>query len=212
MNSQPTESNRSTEKSTPDQPRHVGRPRDERAHRLILEATTALVLERGFDGLTIEGVARRAGVAKTTIYRWWKNKVDLLAEACAQELARAPLDPTESLQGDLEGIVRQELAVQASPMAHKVLPGLVARMAEDDVLRKAFQARFPIAPGTCTRTTLERAQDRDEVDDSDDAVLLREMIAGVIFWRLHVCHLETSEADLQRIAQMLRSGLTGKSS
>jgi AcrR family transcriptional regulator len=171
-----------------------------------------LVLERGFDGLTIEGVARRAGVAKTTIYRWWKNKVDLLAEACAQELARAPLAPTSSFHEDLEGILRQELAVQASPMAHKVLPGLVARMAEDDALRKAFQSRFPIAPGTCTRTTLERAQDRGEVEDANDAVLLREMVAGVIFWRRHVCHLETSEDDLRRLAKVLRSGLTRKSS
>tara|TARA_R110002126_G_scaffold75749_3_gene189010 strand:+ start:25083 stop:25721 length:639 start_codon:yes stop_codon:yes gene_type:complete len=212
MQSHPTDSTRSTEKPPTDPTRHVGRPRDERAHRLILEATTALVLERGFDGLTIEGVARRAGVAKTTIYRWWKNKVDLLAETCAQDLSRAPLDPTESLQGDLVGLLRQELAVQASPMAHKVLPGLMARMAEDDALRKAFESRFPIAPGACTHKTLERARVRDEVDGTDDAALLREMIAGVVFWRLHVCHLETSETDLQRIAQVLRTGLERESS
>jgi AcrR family transcriptional regulator len=189
--------------------RHVGRPRDERAHRLILEATTDLVLERGFEGLTIEGVARRAGVAKTTIYRWWKNKVELLAEACAQELSRAPLAEGEDLGTDLRGLIRQELAVQSSPMAAKVLPGLIARMSEDEKLRAAFQSRFPIEPGTCTIHALERSAARGEGARPEDGTLLREILAGVVFWRLHVCGLDTGEAFQDRLAEILRAGLAG---
>src|SRR5215813_10239635 len=59
----------------------TGRPRDDAARRAILQATADLLEEVGFDKVSIEGIAGRAGVAKTTIYRWWHNKGVLALEA-----------------------------------------------------------------------------------------------------------------------------------
>ena len=55
-------------------PARIGRPRDEAARAAILRSANAILEEKGIGGFTIEAVAARAGVAKTTIYRWWPSK------------------------------------------------------------------------------------------------------------------------------------------
>ncbi|MFP8870746.1 MAG: helix-turn-helix domain-containing protein, partial [Myxococcota bacterium] len=62
----------------------AGRPRSEEAHQAILDATLELLVEVGFSGLTVEGVASRAGVGKATIYRRWASKIPLIVEAFGQ--------------------------------------------------------------------------------------------------------------------------------
>jgi AcrR family transcriptional regulator len=81
--------------------RRPGRPRSETADEAILDATVDLLSEQGFLALTIEAVAVRAGVAKTTIYRRWPNKDELLRDAVGC-IKGPPLDPPgDSVRGDL---------------------------------------------------------------------------------------------------------------
>src|SRR3954452_21523277 len=72
--------------------------RSEEARRPVLEAADDLLVERGFAGVTIEGIAARAGVAKQTIYRWWSSKTDILMDAFVDDAAEA-LTPAD--RGDL---------------------------------------------------------------------------------------------------------------
>ncbi|HEX4093950.1 MAG TPA: helix-turn-helix domain-containing protein, partial [Trebonia sp.] len=62
--------------------------RDENARIAVLHAADDLLVERGFGGVTIEGIAARAGVAKQTIYRWWPSKVDILLDTLIDDAAR----------------------------------------------------------------------------------------------------------------------------
>src|SRR5580693_2726691 len=62
--------------------------RDENARIAVLHAADDLLVERGFNGLTIEGIAARAGVAKQTIYRWWPSKVDVLLDTLVDDAGR----------------------------------------------------------------------------------------------------------------------------
>ena len=59
--------------------------RDENARLAVLHAADDLLVERGFAGVTIEGIAGRAGVAKQTIYRWWTSKVDVLLDTLVED-------------------------------------------------------------------------------------------------------------------------------
>src|SRR5262245_39369646 len=59
--------------------------RDESARIAVLHAADDLLVERGFGGVTIEGIAARAGVAKQTIYRWWPSKVDILLDTLIED-------------------------------------------------------------------------------------------------------------------------------
>src|ERR1700728_4739737 len=72
------------------EPRHHGNRhgRSEQARISILKAADDLLVERGFAGVTIEGIAARAGVAKQTIYRWWPSKVDILLDTLIEDASR----------------------------------------------------------------------------------------------------------------------------
>jgi AcrR family transcriptional regulator len=62
--------------------------RNEDARLAVLAAADELLIERGFGGVTVEGIAARAGVAKQTIYRWWPSKVDILLDTLVEEAER----------------------------------------------------------------------------------------------------------------------------
>jgi len=90
----------------------VGRPRSETAERAIIEATLDLIAADGIAAVSIEGVAAKAGVGKTTIYRRWPNKDALICDAAASLKAPLPELPGESVREDLLLLAR---AMQASP-------------------------------------------------------------------------------------------------
>src|SRR5688500_19369879 len=91
--------------------RPPGRPRDTQVHRAVLEATLDLLAEKGWSGLTMEGVAAQARTAKGTVYRWWSSKVELVIEALVVQGAPfLPAPDTGTFRGDyvavLDGLAR----------------------------------------------------------------------------------------------------------
>src|SRR6266581_6307765 len=92
--------------SRPGPAKGPGRPRSERAHEAILEATLDLLLEEGFTRMSIEAVAERAGVGKTTIYRRWPSKSDLVIDAIGGLQAEIPVISTGNLRNDLMAMFR----------------------------------------------------------------------------------------------------------
>jgi AcrR family transcriptional regulator len=94
------------------------RPRSRQAEAAILEATIALLGEAGFSGLTIDGIAARAGVGKATIYRHWSSKAEVAVEAFRAFIP--PLDDpdTGSLADDIRSVVHQIVdGLSNSPLA-----------------------------------------------------------------------------------------------
>ena len=81
--------------------RAPGRPRDEQADSAILRAATELLADHGYGGLSMEAVAARAGVAKSTLYRRWPKKEDLVLDALAMLKGPVPQPPGDSVRGDL---------------------------------------------------------------------------------------------------------------
>ena len=86
----------STDRDTPT--RKPGRPRSARAHQAILAAALALLAEEGFEAMSMEGVAALAGVGKSTIYRRWASKEELLIEAVSSIHAEAPIVDTGNIR------------------------------------------------------------------------------------------------------------------
>lgn len=85
---------------------HRGRPRSEKSRVAVLEAAAGLIVDCGYEDLTIEGIAASAGVGKQTIYRWWGSKAGVVVEALAEGYLKRPLsDPADTgdLRGDLRG-------------------------------------------------------------------------------------------------------------
>jgi AcrR family transcriptional regulator len=104
-------------------------PRAERAHRAALEAALALFLERGVPAVTIDAVSARSGVAKTTIYRRWANRDDVLVDVFRQfsldlELPPPDLSPSERVRR----VMRQFTAALATPAWQRALPAMLGAM------------------------------------------------------------------------------------
>lgn len=153
-----------------------------RKQREILDATLRLVAEKGYDGLTVEGVAERSGVNKTTIYRWWPSKAALLGAALVEAdlLGFEPPD-TGSLRGDLVALVEQVSRLLTEPPARDVVVaalGAAVEHPEVDV-RRFFADRF-----ARERQIFERAVARGELAGSVDPMLLVDLLAGAVWMRV----------------------------
>src|SRR5437899_12567871 len=87
--------------------RKAGRPRSVQSHQAILEATLEIFAEEGLQGLSIEAIAERAGVGKTTIYRRWSSKEDVIKDALDLFRGEHPLPDTGNIRDDLLYIAKE---------------------------------------------------------------------------------------------------------
>ncbi|QWF82827.1 hypothetical protein HUW46_06266 [Amycolatopsis sp. CA-230715] len=171
--------------------------RTERTRVAVLMATLDELAERGYAGLTVEAVAARSGVHKTTVYRRWASAEGLVAAALAMgaESEWTPPD-TGSLQGDLAGIGRElvryftEPSLSALPMASISAAFLSERAAES--LRAYYEDRH----ARCA-VVVERAVARGEVPADIDAVEVVRAATAPVFYRLFVSReaVDDSVAD-----------------
>ena len=127
--------------------RRPGRPRNETYDDSILDATMAILLEDGYPGLTIDGVAARANVGRPTIYRRWSSKPALVVAALARSTGLAPAPDTGSLRGDLLAVQDHQVTLMNSNGFRRITPGLVADLTADPELAETYLSDY-IAPRT----------------------------------------------------------------
>jgi len=156
----------------------TGRPRSEEAHKAILEATLALLVEVGFSALTVEGVAQRAGVGKATIYRRWPSKLPLVVEAFGDLPGFADVD-TGSLEGDLKETLKSYLQAFVSSPLLTVFPSLAGERAHNPELSKLLE---PVAKDRREPFVriFKRAQERGEISLDMDLDLAADLVLGPI--------------------------------
>lgn len=163
----------------------VGRPRRTGVDEAVTQAVLELLAERGYRGLTMESVSRRSGVAKTTIYRRWTSKLELLRAAVDRLASERFGEPdTGSLRGDLEETVRMTARAAAPPWG-AVVAALVGEAAHNPELREASEA-FVAEWRTVFRRMLWRAVERGELAAGADLDLLIDMLVGPLYYRLLV--------------------------
>lgn len=155
--------------------RRPGRRRDASRDDVILDATRELLVERGFDAMTMDAVAERAGAGKATVYRRWPSKVDLTVDAivCSRTpaISVADIPDTGSLRGDLKSL--QEAKLRAD--THWIINGLPAEIRQDPQVAAALHHQYVVPHTRLMTELLERARLRGEVPPDRDI----EMIATV---------------------------------
>lgn len=177
-------------------PGRPGRPRNAAADRAILDAARLLLAESGFAGLTVEGVAARAGVAKTTVYRRWTSKSDLVVDAVVDSI-RAPLDPPPGASG--EDVVRALAAALAPPEVRAAYLVLFAEAQRDPVLRARVRDRL-VHPARDLVAVLASA----EAPDADPDVVF-DLVAGAVLHRVLITARPADEPFARQVAQAVRS-------
>ncbi|WP_432930634.1 TetR/AcrR family transcriptional regulator [Microbispora sp. CA-135349] len=173
----------------------------------ILNAALRLLAEKGYEGLTIEGVAERSGVNKTTIYRWWPSKAALLGTALVE--ARAldfDVPDTGSLRGDLHALVGGLARLLTTPPAADIAVAALGAAANNPELAEAardfFADRF-----TRERPIFERARERGEIADSGDPMLIMDLLAGAVWLRVVFRQLPLDDGFTERAVNAVLDGV-----
>jgi AcrR family transcriptional regulator len=166
-------------------PAHGGRPRSERAHRAILTAARELLIAEGFAAMRLEHVASRAGVGKSTIYRWWASKEELAQELLLQlaspHIAVVNSDTTHAEL--LAAVVNPMRAVTETDFG-PVIRALLSQIASDPSLGDPFRATVVQARRDEIARLIARGIARGDLRADADVDLATEMLVGPVYFRL----------------------------
>jgi AcrR family transcriptional regulator len=165
--------------------RRGGRPRSSETEQAILQATRELLVEAGVHGLTIEKVAARAGVAKTTIYRRWRDK-DELALAVVLDMVEQVVQLPElgDTRAELLAFVNAAVEVLGSTLMGRVMQGLVSDLATDPELARAFRDRVVSVRDAEVERLVERGIARGDLRPGTDPETAHELLIGPVYYRL----------------------------
>jgi AcrR family transcriptional regulator len=163
--------------------RRPGRPRSEEAHGAILDAAIELIREVGYDALTMDAIAARAGVGKATVYRRWSTKETLAAEAIERIMRAIPIPDTGTIEGDLRRMMRDALGMYQDPSTGALLSGFVAAMARSELIARTLRSGFIAARRDALRQVLERGVARGELQKGLDFDLALDLLGGPLFYR-----------------------------
>ncbi|MFH8290846.1 TetR/AcrR family transcriptional regulator [Streptomyces sp. NPDC018059] len=200
--------------STTPPSRTGGRPRSATADAAILEATRQGLVELGWSKLTLGAVATRAGVAKTTLYRRWAGKSELVVDAVAELFDELELPDRGSLAADIEGVVLQFAALLGRPETKTALMAVVAESTTDEPLRHRIRESIVDRQKRLVLAGRKRAQERGELPVEPDASaaartadLIFDVIAGAVVHRALVSAEPVDEEWARRFTLLLLGGL-----
>lgn len=176
--------------------------RSARVREAVLDATTAELAERGYQGLSVDAVAQRAGVHKTTVYRRWRGPEGLVADALARAAEQPwPIPDTGTLTGDLRALTELVREGFTDPEAGSVATAFVAAGMQHpdaaDALRSFYAARHDEAAAM-----VARAVTRGEVDPEVDADEIIRLAIAPLFHRLFITHEPLTTEQARRAADV----------
>ncbi len=154
----------------------------------ILDATLAGVAEQGYDRLSMDSIASRAGVGKAAIYRRWPSKAVVVADAIAHWRRRlGPVEPpnTGSLRGDLDALVAAVPDLNDAELdAIQVILGVATAARHDPALAAALDDLVLAVPRNVVRTVLDHALNRGEIPAGRDLSLIPDVALGLTVLRM----------------------------
>ncbi|MEU1048276.1 TetR/AcrR family transcriptional regulator [Streptomyces sp. NPDC005897] len=154
----------------------------------VTEAIRAAVFEElaavGYARMSIEGIARRAGVGKTAVYRRWRSKLHLVLDiVSALAVQGLPAPDTGSLEGDLRLLYEVTSRALRHPVASQVIPDLQAEAARNPDIAEALQKTLREGQDGVGSRILAAAAERGELNPALDTDLALDLISGPLYWR-----------------------------
>lgn len=154
----------------------------------VTEAIRAAVFEElaavGYARMSIEGIARRAGVGKTAVYRRWRSKLHLVLDlVSAIAVQGLPAPDTGSLESDLRLLYEVTSRALRHPVASQILPDLQAEAARNPEIAEALQKALREGQDGVAKGIVTAAESRGELRPGTDLALALDLISGPLYWR-----------------------------
>jgi AcrR family transcriptional regulator len=184
----------SVKNSVPTDRPSVGRPRSEATRRQILNAAITLLQDKTIQAISIEAIAREAGVSKATIYRWWESKAQVVIDAFIENhLVKTTiprnLNPREAIAYHFHSLVKQY-----SGWAGSLVAQIISEGHSDATTLRAFRERFHQGRRAVVRELLEEWKASGEISSDTNIDILMDVIYGAVYMRLLVGHAPLDEA------------------
>jgi AcrR family transcriptional regulator len=162
----------------------------------------------GYGRLSIEAVARRAGVAKTAVYRRWSSKLEMVLEIVAAAVGQSlPLPDTGSLAGDVEVLLRVAAKALQHPLASQIIPDLLAEAARNPQIAETLREALRVNQRDVGALLVGRAVERGELPAGTDPDAALDLIIGPLYWRLAVARTPLPKGYLPRLAATVATAL-----
>jgi AcrR family transcriptional regulator len=144
-------------------------------------AVRGMLEELGYQALTIEGVAARSGVAKTSIYRRWPSKAEMVFDLMLHSSDELPsLEDRGSLAGDIDALTARVVALVAGPLGRRIFPGLMGDASGDPALMERLRATVVLDGRKQIAEVLERSVRRGELVDTKAVADLQAVLIGAV--------------------------------
>lgn len=170
-------------------PRSSGRPRSEPVRRMILATAMRLLEKQSMKALSIEGIAKAAGVSKATIYRWWDSKAAIVIDAFIEHhVVRTPMR-TDIPPGDALAEHFRALVGQYAGLGGRIVAQILAEAQYDPEIAREFRARFHDKRGIVVRDRVEEWRRSGVIPRTTNIAFLMDMIYAPIYLRLLTGHL-----------------------
>jgi AcrR family transcriptional regulator len=190
----------------PPTPRAIGRPRDTRVDRAILNATLQLIAERGVHDLRTDDVAERAGVGKGAIYRRYRSKEELVTAAVAATVSEITIPDTGSTRSDLLALMREAVELYEGSLAGRLMLNLVSAANPLPELARTMRESFLADRRAALRQVLERGIDRGDLRADLDFELALDVLGGPLFYRLLITRGPIDDQLAHGVAELILRG------
>jgi AcrR family transcriptional regulator len=178
-----------------------GRPRSTEAQEKILAATAKLLSEGGFQAVTIEAVAARAGVAKTTLYRWWPNRAAVALDCVSARMAPIADAPRAgSYRKRFQRQLKATIHLLNGKQGHAIL-ALIGAKQTDPVLGKAYSEQIARPRRAQTRRMAQQAIEAGELAPGTNPDLFLDAIYGPLYYRKVVSGEPVTDDFIDRIVE-----------
>jgi AcrR family transcriptional regulator len=181
-----------------------------RTQRAVLKAAADLLGSKGgHASVTIEKIAARAKVAKTTVYRWWPSKIAIFMDVFEQLATKRLIGFADSgsLEGDLRHVLRGLLRLFRTTAAGAAVAGMIIEAQVNPHSAASFREEFIARGRVLSRRALQRARMRGELPADFDMDLAIDVMSGAIWYRLLLGHAPLDESYADGIVRLVLDGI-----
>lgn len=161
-----------------------GRPRSVQSHQAMLKATLELLAEVGYQNMSIEVIASRAKVGKTTIYRRYSSKEELVADAIESLREEVLIPDTGSLWGDIDLLIENAAQITLSPLGRQTIALIISTASSSQTFAEVYWTKYLKPRRQAFSIVLERAKIRNEIPADTDSDLVFDLMSGVMLYTL----------------------------
>ncbi len=161
-----------------------GRPRSIQSHQAILKATLELLAEVGYERMSIEGIASRAKVGKTTIYRRYKGKEELVADAIESVREEIVIPNKGNIWDDIDALIENAARITFNPLGKQAVAMIISSASSNTEFAGIYSEKYLQPRREAFAVVIKRAKIRNEVRVDLDADFVFDVMSGMMLYGL----------------------------